>query len=106
MKEHYQSRVKEEFLRRFAAAKTEYEDATEEHKSNGEAKKPIPVAIRTETGMEFWLLESDEFRAQVALDAEEAYARETQAWQELKEVPKTAVQFHQYVVVPIMFVRC
>jgi hypothetical protein len=89
------SRIKDEYLRRYVIARKEYNDATEDDKTSGIATKLVAVQVRTEVGMEFWLLESDEFRAEVAQEAKDAHAKAMEAWEEAKEVPKTAVQFHQ-----------
>src|SRR6266436_1476758 len=94
---HYKSRVKAEYIRRFAIAKKKYNDASLEDKENGVVGKPIDVQIRTEITKEFWVLETDEFREQVAKDAEDDHAKQYEEWEQLKEVPKTAQQFHQYV---------
>lgn len=97
-KNYYKSHVKEEYIRRFTIAKNEYDDASLEDKENGTVMKPIDVQIRTEVTKEFWNLETDEFRQQVAQDTEDAHAKAFEEWEQLKEVPKTAQQFHQYVV--------
>jgi hypothetical protein len=93
---YYKSRVKAEYIRRFTIAKKEYKDASLEDKENGVVGKPIDVQIRTEITKEFWVLETDEFREQVAKDAEDDHAKQLEEWEQLKEVPKTAQQFHQY----------
>jgi hypothetical protein len=101
LKLHYHSRVKGEYLRRYAIAKKEYDNATEEEQENKAVKKPIPVQLRTEVATEFWLLETEKFRASIANIAEETYVKEVEEWEELKMVPKTAQQFHQWVFVLI-----
>ena len=58
-------------------------------------KKPIAVQLRTEVGMAFWLLKSDEFRAEVAQEAEDAHVKVMEEWEELLQVPTMPVQFHQ-----------
>jgi len=58
---HYRTRIKGEYLRRYAVAKKAYEDATEEDKESGDVKKIIPIVLRNAVGKEFWLLESAEF---------------------------------------------
>jgi hypothetical protein len=87
--------VKSEYLRRYAIAKKEYDDTTEEEQESRLVNKPIPVRLRTEIAMEFWFLETEEFRASIAKIAEETYVKEVEEWEELKTVPKTAQQFHQ-----------
>ena len=92
---YYSSRIKEEYLRRYAIAKKEYDNATEQDKASGVVNKPVPVRLRSEVGKEFWLLESDAFRAAVAQEAENNHTKEVEEWEDLKKVPRTAVQFHQ-----------
>jgi hypothetical protein len=58
-------------------------------------KKLIPVQIRTETGMELWLLESDKCHVKIIKEAENVHAKEMEEWTEAKENPVTAIQFHQ-----------
>lgn len=95
LKQRYNSHIKEEYNRRHAIAKKQYDDASDEDKENGIAKKPVPVQLRAEVGREFWLLETQEFREQMDEVAEDAHAKEMEDWEESKQVPKTAQQFHQ-----------
>jgi hypothetical protein len=92
---HYQSRVREEYDRRYAVAKHQYDNATEEERESGQVKKPVAVQLRSEVGREFWNLETEEFRDSMAQDAAEEHAKEMEEWEELKLVPKTPQQFHQ-----------
>jgi hypothetical protein len=95
-KMYYKSRMKDEYLRRFAVATKKYKEASPEEKET--LNKPIPVQIRSEIVREFWNLETVEYREQMARDAEEAHSKAFEDWEQLKQVPKTAQQFHQYVV--------
>jgi hypothetical protein len=94
-KSYWKSCIKNEYLSRYAIARKEYDDATDDEKTSGIVKKPIPVQIRTETGMELWLLESDECCAKITEEAENVHAKEMEEWTEAKETPVTAVQFHR-----------
>jgi hypothetical protein len=87
---HYRTRIKEEYLRRYAAAKEAYNDATEDDLESGAVKKPIPLRFRNEVGKEFWLLESTEFRESIAQEAEDVHLKQMKEWEEAKIVPKTA----------------
>jgi len=51
--------------------------------------------LRNKVGKEFWLLKTEECRKEVAKKAEDAHSKEVQEWEQAKEVPKTALQFHQ-----------
>ena len=95
LKLYYYSHVKDEYVRRFESAKKEYDDATADDRQSGAVKKPVGVQLRTETGMEFWLLESKKFRDKIAQEAEDAHVKEVEEWEELKQVPTTPLQFHQ-----------
>jgi len=92
---HYRTHIKEEYLRRYAAAKEAYNDATEDDLESGAVKKPIPLRFRNEVGKEFWLLESTKFWESIAQEAEDVHLKQMKEWEEAKIVPKTAQQFHQ-----------
>lgn len=91
----YNSRIKEEYNRRFAVAKKLFDEASEDNKLNGSAKKPMVVQIRTEVGREFWFLEMEEFQEQMVEEVEDIHTKEMEDWEAMKQVPKTAQQFHQ-----------
>jgi len=74
-KTYYKSRIKSEYCHRFAIAKKEYEDATEEELQSGAVEKTVAVTYRTAVGKEFWQLKTEEFRAEVAQIAEDAHAK-------------------------------
>lgn len=88
-------RIKEEYCRCFAIAKQEYDDATEADKESGIATKPVGMQMRTNIGREFWFLETEEFREEIAQEAEDAHNKEMEEWEQARAVPKTAQQFHQ-----------
>ena len=94
---YWKVRIKDEYLRWYTIARKEYDDTTKDDKMSGIVKKPVPVQVRTEVGKMFWLLESEDFRAEVAQEAENAHAKAMQEWEEVKQAPTTPVQFHQYV---------
>jgi hypothetical protein len=68
---YWKVRIEDEYLRRYTIARKEYDDATEDDKTSGIVKKPVPVQVRTEVGKAFWLLESKEFQVEVAQEAED-----------------------------------
>jgi hypothetical protein len=92
---YYILRIKEEYLRRYVVAKRAWDDATQEDRDSRVIKKPIPVQLRTEVGKEFWVLETEEFREEMSKNAEDTHLKEMEEWEALKNVPKTALQFHQ-----------
>lgn len=55
------------------------------------------VAMMTAICTEFWKLESEEFRDEVAALAEAAYQTDMEQWELLQKAPKTPQQFHQSV---------
>lgn len=93
IKIHYASRVKEEHERRYMVAMKRYEDAMEEERDDMD--EPVRVAMMTSISVEFWKLESDDFRDEVAKDAEAAHLKEVEEWEARKNAPKTPQQFHQ-----------
>lgn len=106
---HYKSRIKATVDQHFAVAKKAYDNyllAEEAYKDAVEAgdlameepftvQKPVAVQIRAAVGKEFWLLETEDFRETVSLDAAETHEREMEEWEEMKLQPKTPQQFHQ-----------
>jgi hypothetical protein len=95
VKLYYSSRIKEEHERRYLVAKRLYEDATEEEREAQNMEVPKHVGMRTTVSMEFWNLESNDFRAEVAKKAEVEHLEELEAWNARKQAPKTPQQFHQ-----------
>jgi hypothetical protein len=95
LKKYYHERIKEEYEHRFNAAQKEFEDSSEEERVEKALKKPVAVQLRTLVGQEFWNLESAEFRSQVGEEAEDAYLKEVEEWEENQQTPKTPQQFHQ-----------
>jgi hypothetical protein len=73
-KMYWKLRIRDKYLCWFAVAKKEYDEASDDDKTTRTVKKPIPVQLRMEIGMEFWLLESEEFQAEVAQEAKKAHA--------------------------------
>ena len=92
---YYSSRIKQEYIRRYAIAWKAYDDASEEDRKSGTVKKPFAVQLRAEVGKEFWLLETAELRAEVTQDNKDAHLKEIEEWEQSREVPQTAQQFHQ-----------
>lgn len=82
---------------RFEAAKLQHkmdvEAATEEERES--LKGPSAVAMRSAIAMELWLLETKEFRDEVAEEAEAAYQAALEAWQASKKIPYSPQHFHQ-----------
>lgn len=95
LKLHYISKIKPEFVRRYAVAKDAWQKATEDEKKNGVVMKPVAVKMRLELAREFWLLETEEFREAVSNNASAAHAEEMEQWQSAKTIPKTPQEFHQ-----------
>ena len=94
MKIHYQSRVKSEYNRRYAAAANAYDSATEEQRELKIVPKPVQLKIRNEVGMEFWEAESDETRNAVIQAVEDAHAKDLEERENALLIPETPQQFH------------
>lgn len=92
---HYVRKIKPEFIRRYAVAKQNWVDATDDEKKRGVVQKPFAVKIHAELGREFWLLETEEFREEIAASAASAHAEEITEWQAAKMLPTTPQEFHQ-----------
>lgn len=107
---YYTSQIKEEFLRRFALAKedykltmVQYDAAMLEYQVEGneqmpppeKPKKPEPVRLRTEIGTKFWNMETEELQQEVTASIETQYTKEMKAYENLRVLPKTPLQFHQ-----------
>jgi hypothetical protein len=95
MKLHYNTRMKSEAYRRFDIAKRDYEGATEEERSEGEMKEPVPLAIQTETAKSFWATESAATKDEVRVGLEATYQEELAAWKADRQLPKTPQEYHQ-----------
>jgi hypothetical protein len=95
---YYDSRVKEEHERRYAVAKHKYNNMTEAEREAQQLEDPVRVSMMTAITAEFWNLESDDFRDEVAKLAEEEHQKEVLEWELRQSAPKTPQQFHQYVV--------
>jgi hypothetical protein len=76
-------------------AKRKYEDATEDECKSQDMEVPVCVAMMTSICVEFWKLQSEEFRDHVAQEAEEQYQKDLEHWEALQRAPKTPQQFHQ-----------
>ena len=92
---HYHTHIKDKFLWHCVVVKKAYDDASQEDQDSGAIKKPVPLQYRNEIEKEFWLLESSKFRDKVAQQVEDTHLEQLQAWEEARQVPKTARQFHQ-----------
>ena len=92
---YYEERIKYEYTLRFQAATKAYNDATDEERELEIVPEPWAVKIRNEVGKEFWNQETDEFREEVAQAAEDAHAKDVEAWEDLKHMAKTPQQYHQ-----------
>lgn len=95
IKEYYRSRVKDEYTRRYTMEKKKYDDATDDDREAGVVTMPVALQLRTKICMEFWNLETDEFRKEVAQEAEKNHLEELEEWKANQEAPKTPQQFHQ-----------
>lgn len=95
IKMYYHTRIKDEYNRRYALAKSSYDDATVEDKESGVVTMPVALQLRTNVCMEFWNLESQEFRDQMGEQAENEHLNDLAEWKERQEAPKTPQEYHQ-----------
>lgn len=87
--------MKEEYNRRYQLAQRLYNEATAEDQEAGVVSEPVALKVRTQVCKEFWDLESQEFRDQIAQQAEDAHAEGMAKWKANQEAPKTPQQYHQ-----------
>jgi hypothetical protein len=92
---YYETRIKEEAERRVFMAERKFDQATEEERAEQDLKKPIPVAIRSHTTVEFWKTELEATKEAVKARIEELYDEELKAWRAKRIVPKTPQEYHQ-----------
>ena len=71
---------------------------TEAEREAQQLEDPMRVSMMTAITAEFWNLESDDFRDEVAKLAEEEHQKEVLEWELRQSAPKTPQQFHQYVI--------
>ena len=100
LKMYYEERIKDEYTRRFEAAREKYNKAAASAADEGGESEfvlepPSALKIRNEVGREFWDLEPDELREEVVQAAEDAHAKEVEEWEGLKLMAKTPQQYHQ-----------
>lgn len=91
------TKIKPEFVRRYAVACQSWASATNDEKERKVIEKPVAVKMRAELGKQFWILESKDFRTEIAESAVAAHAEEMKEWEALKQTPTTPLEFHQYV---------
>jgi hypothetical protein len=89
---HYSTLMKGEADRRVALAQFNYNALTPEERPG---KEPCPLTIRKQVARDFWKTESTEVKESVLAAAGAAHEENLEEWAKLKEVPKTAAQYHQ-----------
>lgn len=89
---YYPTLMKGEADRRVAAAQFNYSALPLEERPK---KEPCPLAIRKQVAKDFWETESSEVKADVLKQAGITHDENLEEWARLKEVPKTAAQYHQ-----------
>ena len=88
---HYQKDIKNDYERRYAALKSEYETwyalATEKQRLN--MKQPRSVAVRNQVGTEYWNLEMEATRQRIILETQAAHDAAVAEWEATKAAPLT-----------------
>jgi hypothetical protein len=96
MRMYYQSTMKEEADRCFAANTIVYERLSEEEKANtGVHPRPVALRIRLDVAEEFWKMESTEVKEKVLAAIKEQHEENIEELEKLKEILKTPAQYHQ-----------
>lgn len=88
----YPTLMKGEADRRVALAKFNYNALTPEERPE---KELCSLTIRKQVARDFWKTESTEVKESVLTAAGAAHEENLEEWAKLKEVPKTAAQYHQ-----------
>jgi hypothetical protein len=97
---YYDTRFKEEAECRIIIAQRKFDEMTKEERDAEGLQNPMKqhLAIRSETAREFWLTESDATKEEVRAQIEVSYKDELEDWNTKQELPKTAQEYHQYVM--------
>ena len=86
LKTHYQKDIKNDYKRRYAALKSEYETryalATEKQRLN--MKQPRSVAVRNQVGTEYWNLETEATCQRIILETQAAHDAAVAEWEATK----------------------
>ena len=92
---YYETRVKNEYLRRLSAMRQAFKDATEEERQSGAVEEPKPLKLMSIVGREIWKLETDDVRKLVVQAVEDLHAKRVEEWEQAMLIPDTAQQIHQ-----------
>lgn len=96
-KQYYTSHIKAEYEHRFAAARLEWDMASEAQRVQKKMEIPVPVGFRAKVIYEFWKAETQDVREQMEQVAADEHMRALDDWNTMKTAPMTAHQFHQCV---------
>lgn len=103
MKLYYSSKMKAEYEQLFPLLIAEYEGASEEEQAN--LKKPMPVNVRAEIGMRFWLAESQAFRDEIEKRRDDEHAKEMEKWETTQRIPRTPQEYHHQLTYTGQYIR-
>lgn len=103
MKQYYLTKVKGEYDRLYPIMVAQYEEASEEERSS--LKKPVPVNVRAEIGMRFWLAESEAFRQEIEKKRDDEYAKESEEWGMIQKKAKTPQEYHHQLTYAGQYIR-
>lgn len=89
---YYPTLMKEEADKRVAAQMLEYNALAPEDRPE---KEPCSLSIRKQVAVDFWQTETPDVRQAVLKEAVRSHEEGMVEWEKLKEIPKTAEQYHQ-----------
>lgn len=92
---YYEEHIKEEAERCVIIAQQTFNETTEAERAEHGITKLIPLTIHKETAREFWLMESEEIKAEVRASIQALYEEELESWATKKVTPRTAQEYHQ-----------
>lgn len=96
-KQRYTSHIKSEYENRFAAARLEWDMASEVQRVQEKMENPVPVGFRAKVIYEFWKAETQDVREQMEQMAADEHMMALENWNNMKTAPMTPHQFHQCV---------
>ncbi|KZP13324.1 hypothetical protein FIBSPDRAFT_960611 [Athelia psychrophila] len=104
-KQRYTSHIKSEYENRFAAARLEWDMASEVQRVQEKMENPVPVGFRAKVIYEFWKAETQDVREQMEQMAADEHMMALENWNNMKTAPMTPHQFHHQLHFVAQYVR-
>lgn len=98
LKLYYNTRVKQEYQRRYSEALAEYTALSKEDKTRQNISKPAAVKVRNKVGKEIWEAEPADVNESVVTAARERHEVQLEQWKKSQLPPSTPQEFHELVL--------